>query len=410
MIELLLCSLFTIIPDYLYRRYVQHKHIGKEITIYSVWFELRWGITGCILLTVLLITTVFYFHPTANFAAPLFRTIPILPESVGRVSKVYFNISGDVKQGQPILELDSSKEKAAVDQASSRVAEIEAQLVVARTEVATAEAQIVQAKSDLQQAEDELKTKQDLYARNPGNVAFREIEKLQVAIEGRKGKLAGAEAAKETADARVNSLLPAQLATAQSALRQAQVDLERRTVYAGVSGRVEQFTLRVGDVVNPLMRPAGVLIPEGAGRAQIQAGFNQIEAQVIKPGLIAEALCVSKPFTIIPMKVVSVQEAIASGQVRTGETLIDVQQLAKPGTIIAFLSPLYPDGLDGVTPGSNCVVNAYTSHHDELQNENLGFFTRFVLHGIDATGLVHAIILRLQALVLPVQTLVLGGH
>lgn len=410
MIELLLCSLFTIVPDYLYRRYIQHKRIGKEITIYSVWFELRWGITGCILLTVLLITTVFYFHPAANFAAPLFRTIPILPESVGRVSKVYVNISGEVKQGQPILELDSSKEKAAVDQASSRVAEIEAQLIVARTEVSAAEAQIVQAKSDLQQAEDELKTKQDLYSRNPGNVAFREIEKLQVAVEGRKGQLAGAEVAKETASARVNSLLPAQLATAQSALRQAQVDLEKRTVYAGVSGRVEQFTLRVGDVVNPLMRPAGVLIPEGAGRVQIQAGFNQIEAQVVKPGLIAEALCVAKPFTIIPMKVVSVQEAIASGQVRAGETLLDVQQLLKPGTILAYLSPLYPGGLDGVTPGSNCVVNAYTSHHDQLERENLSPLTRFVFHGIDATGLVHAIILRVQALVLPVQTLVLGGH
>jgi hypothetical protein len=32
------------------------------------------------------------------------------------------------------------------------------------------------------------------------------------------------------------------------------------------------------------------------------------------------------------------------------------------------------------------------------------------LHAIDATGLVHAAILRLQALLLPVQTLVLGGH
>jgi len=46
MLELLLCSLLTILPDYLYRRYVQGKRIGKEITLYSVWFELRWGITG----------------------------------------------------------------------------------------------------------------------------------------------------------------------------------------------------------------------------------------------------------------------------------------------------------------------------------------------------------------------------
>ena len=50
------CSLVTLLPDYLYRRYVQGKRLGKEITFYSVWFELRWGITGCLLLTVALIT------------------------------------------------------------------------------------------------------------------------------------------------------------------------------------------------------------------------------------------------------------------------------------------------------------------------------------------------------------------
>ena len=36
MLELMLCSLLTILPDYLYRRYVQGKRIGKEITLFSV--------------------------------------------------------------------------------------------------------------------------------------------------------------------------------------------------------------------------------------------------------------------------------------------------------------------------------------------------------------------------------------
>jgi hypothetical protein len=59
MLELTLCSLLTIFPDYLYRRFVQGKRIGKEITLFSVWFELRWGIVGCLMLTVGLITVVF---------------------------------------------------------------------------------------------------------------------------------------------------------------------------------------------------------------------------------------------------------------------------------------------------------------------------------------------------------------
>lgn len=36
MLELPLCSLLTILPDYLVRRYVQGKRFGKEITLYSV--------------------------------------------------------------------------------------------------------------------------------------------------------------------------------------------------------------------------------------------------------------------------------------------------------------------------------------------------------------------------------------
>jgi hypothetical protein len=34
MLELLLCSLLTVFPDYLYRRYGQGKRLGREITFY----------------------------------------------------------------------------------------------------------------------------------------------------------------------------------------------------------------------------------------------------------------------------------------------------------------------------------------------------------------------------------------
>jgi hypothetical protein len=58
MLELMFCSMFTILPDYLYRRYRQGKRFGAEITFYSVWYELRYGITACVMLTITLITVV----------------------------------------------------------------------------------------------------------------------------------------------------------------------------------------------------------------------------------------------------------------------------------------------------------------------------------------------------------------
>ena len=83
MLELIICSMLTILPDYLYRRYVQGKRLGKEITFFSVWFELRWGIVACLMLTVSLITLIFYFHPSTSTATLFFRTVPILPEASG---------------------------------------------------------------------------------------------------------------------------------------------------------------------------------------------------------------------------------------------------------------------------------------------------------------------------------------
>ena len=74
------------------------------------------------------------------------------------------------------------------------------------------------------------------------------------------------------------------------------------------------------------------------------------------------------------------------------------------------MEPLYEGDLDGLPQGSNCIANAYTSNYEALQDPNISSFRAFVLHAIDATALVHAMILRLQALVLPMQTLVFGSH
>jgi multidrug resistance efflux pump len=410
MLELLLCSVLTVFPDYLYRRYVQGKRLGREITLFSVWYELRWGIIACLMLTVGLITIIFYNHPSTTNATLFFRSVPIVPEATGRVAEINVGFSDQVAQGAPLFRLDSAKQEAEAETARRKIAEVEAGLVVARTDILAADGKIQEAKGAYQQALDELETKQELFRRNPGLVPRRDIEKLEVAVEGRVGAVAAATAAKQAAEARVTSLLPAEKASAEAALAQAEVELAKTVIRAGVSGRVEQFGLRVGDLVNPMMRPAGVLIPEGAGRRSVQAGFSQIEAQVMKVGMAAEITCMSKPWTVIPMVVTQVQDFIAAGQFRAGEQLIDAQQVTRPGTILVFLEPLYQGGLDGVTPGSSCIANAYSSNHDVIASGNVSATRRVALHAVDAVGIVHAMILRIQALLLPIKTLVFSGH
>src|SRR6476661_8506344 len=376
MLEIILCSLVTILPDYLYRRYRQGKRFGHEITLYSVWFELRFGIIACLMLTVALITMIFYYHPSTSSATLYYRTVPIMTEVTGRVAEVHVDLSASVKQGDVLFRLDSAKQEAALLTAKRKIAEIDAAMLSAQADVMKAEGQLQEAKGSLQQAQDELDTKSELQKRNPGIVPQRDIEKLGVAVAGRQGTLDAATASKQSAMTRLSALLPAEKASAEAALAEAQVDLDKTIIRAGVDGRIEQFRLRPGDIVTPNMRTAGVLIPEGAGRRALLAGFGQIEAQVMKVGMVAEATCISKPWTIIPMVVTNVQDYIAAGQFRGGEQLVEAQQVLRPGTILTFLEPIYKGGLDGVTPGSSCIVNAYTSNHDLIAAKETGAFKR----------------------------------
>jgi multidrug resistance efflux pump len=409
MLEVLLCSIFTILPDYLFRRYVQGRRFGHEITLFSVWYELRYGITLCLILTVGLITTIFYFHPSTKAATSVFRTVTILPETNGRVAETFVEINQRVKEGQPLFRLESSVQQADVRTAEARLAELKAAEFRSRAELAQAEAGIGEARADLQQAEDEYATRAELYQRNPDAIPRRQVEQAEVMVEARKASLTAAEATRDAVQAQLEIELPARLDTATAEIEQAQVALDRTTVKAGTDGLVQQFALRPGDVVNPMLRPAGILVPERRVTGLV-AGFGQIESQVMKVGMIGEVTCIAKPWAIIPMVVTEIQNVIASGQIRATDQLIDVEQMARPGTITVLMEPLYAGQLDGLPQGSSCIANAYTSNHDALQDPEIGAFRGFVLHAIDATGLVHALILRIQALLLPIQTLVLKGH
>ena len=413
MLEFLLCSLITILPDYLFRRFAQGKRWGKEITFFTLWYELRWGITACMMLTVALITLIFYYHPSTMNASPFFRTVTILPEVGGRVTEVHVANNQLVKAGDPLFSMQDSTQMAAVAVARQRVAEVDAAFAVAQSELAAAEGLVNQAEGALAQSRNELRMKRELSAKGRNLVSEREIQRLEHTVSTRRGALEAALANKQAVAAKIATVLPAQKLSAQESLEQAEVEQKKTTIYADVAGRIMQFALRPGDYVNPILRPAGLLIPTESvesGRYRVQAGFSQLAAAVIKPGTLAEISCLSKPFTVIPMVVVGIQDVIAAGQLRPTDQLIDIQDRARPGTLGVIMEPLYQGGLDGVMPGTKCLANAYTSYHDLIASGELSTMQSLYYHMVDAVGVVHAAILRIQALMLPVRMLVFSGH
>jgi multidrug resistance efflux pump len=378
-----------------------------------MWYELRWGITACMLLTVALITLIFYYHPSTTLASPFFRTMTMLPEGGGRIDKIFAKNGQLVAAGAPLFSLVDSTQLSAVKVAKSRIQEIEASFKVASASKDAMEGLVEQTKGALDQAKNELRLKQELQQRAPGAISAVEIQRLENNVASRQGTLSAAKANLREVQSQLDSLLPAQRASAVEVLEQVKVEATKTTVYAGVAGRTAQFNLQPGDYVNPILRPAGLLIPTKSaesGLVEVQAGFNQLAAPVIKPGTLAEITCMTKPFTVIPMVVTRVVGVIPAGQIRPSDSLMDIQGRGHPGTLTVAMEPLYSGGLAGVLPGTKCLANAYTNNHDRLAAEDLGTMEYLYLHMIDAVGIVHAVILRIQTLILPVKALVFAGH
>ena len=406
MLELVFSALITIVPDYLYRRYKQGKRWGHEITLFNVWYELRWGLTACAILAVTLITVIFYFHPSTRNVSAAFRTVTILSDRVGRVAEVYVANNEDVMAGEPIFRLDTTRQVAAAETAQRRIEEIEAALGLTATEVANATARVEATEADLAQATSDLERRLELAERNNTVVSKQELERLQTAVTGAESQRAAAIASLDGSKLRQTTLLPAQLETARAVLREAEAEISKSTVFAEVNGTVTQFLLKPGDIVNPILRPAGILVPEVTGQGRFIAAFGQISASVLKPGMLVEITCASKPLTIVPMVVDDVQDAIAAGQFRPGDALLDQQDRARPGTVTAFLAPIFPQHLDSIPPGSACVGVAYTSRAKEIDAGEITGLSAFIARIVDGMGIANAIVLRAQAILLPVKTLV----
>ncbi|WP_019028451.1 HlyD family secretion protein [Colwellia piezophila] len=413
MLEVLLCSLFTILPDYLFRKYRQGKTWGKEITFFTMWYELRWGISACTILAISLVTLIFYYHPSTTNATPMFRTVSIIPEKSGRVQHVFVENHQQIKAGTALFNMYDESQVAAIDTAKAQILQVEAEFVTAYAQHAVAISLVERDKSAYQRSLHEYDRKKTLASKGGNIISESEVEKMADTVAIKKASLSASLANQALAQGALDTILPAKKVSAIEKLNTALVEQGKRTIYAHIDGELQQFALQQGDFVNPMFRSAGIIVPssgKASGKEAVQAGFNQLTANVIKVGTFAEITCMSKPFTIIPMKVAHVQSVIASGQIRTVETLLDIRERARPGTLTVRLVPLYEGGLDGVIPGTKCIANVYSYHHELINSGTLSTTEVIYFHMVDAVGVVHAIILRMQALVLPVKGLVFSSN
>ncbi len=271
MLEFLICSLLTIFPDYLFRRYVQGKaNRPRDQSLFDV---VRASLRHHRLRDPHRIADpmIFYFHPSTSNVTAIFRTIhhPAGVEWPGGRGLRRHQREGSGRC-RPLFRLDTASKQAALETARRRVAEIEAETTVAKSELASADGLDRPGGGSLPQALNELETQVELNERNPNIVRDG---KLSVAGRRRRPQGCACRGRFEQANTGDEDRPPPAGAKGErrSSARPGSVELEKTTVRAGVAGTFNNlpFVPAKSSIDDPL---GGILVPEGR-RIGLIAGF-----------------------------------------------------------------------------------------------------------------------------------------
>ncbi len=198
--------------------------------------------------------------------------------------------------------------------------------------------------------------------------------------------------------------------SSEAAQAQAQVELDKTLVRAGVAGSVQQFTLQPGGIVKSMVRPAGILVPTGGRSRGPHRGFRADRGTSDETGndrrgdLRRQALHHHSDRWSSPSFRMSSPPGNCGRRISlsmSSKWAGNADRLS--GAALCWRARRRPTG-------ASCIANAYTNNHDALADPDIGTTRWLYLHMVDAVAIVHAGIIRMQALLLPVQTLVFSGH
>ncbi|HXF17788.1 MAG TPA: HlyD family secretion protein [Burkholderiales bacterium] len=247
--------------------------------------QLKWIIAG-IVLVVLAIAAIAYWREISRYVSTddgyvQANQVEVTAQISGPVIKVYVRDQQAVKVGDPLFDIDPANYELALQKA-------QAQLELARQSVSQESASVASAQALLAQRRAEAANARRNWNRN--QKLMRSGFVSPQGAENSRTELATAEAAVKAAEANVAQAKSAlgrlgdQNANVQSAItavRQAQLDLERTRLTSPVNGVVANLTLQPGNTVQPGV-PVFVVISDE--EYWIDANFKETELVDIHPG------------------------------------------------------------------------------------------------------------------------------
>jgi len=209
--------------------------------------------------------------------------VPIAPEVSGTVTSVDVGNNQRVKAGQPLFQIDPERYQLAVQTAEADLQTARQSMGASSANVTAAEAALVSAQANLVWAEKDAMRLQRIKDEDPGAISQRRIESAEAALSAARGQVDASRANVEKAkqDLGQTGEQNSRILQAQSALTQAQLNLERTIVRAPEDGLVTDVRVANGNFANA-SAPQMTFI--AVDNVWIQADFTENNLGNIRPG------------------------------------------------------------------------------------------------------------------------------
>jgi len=222
--------------------------------------------------------------------------VQITPQVGGTVLAVLVDDTDIVKSGQPLVRLDPSDAKLALERAESQLAQTtrEVRTLYANNGTLAAnvrlrEAEVARVQAELARASDDLKRRQPLLA--SGAVGGEEMKHAETTLSAARSALASAQSALAAAQEQAagNRALTEgtsvekhpNVERASAAVREAWLALQRTELPSPVSGQVAKRTVQVGQRIAP-GSPLMSVIP--LDQVWVEANFKEVQLRTMRIG------------------------------------------------------------------------------------------------------------------------------
>ena len=292
------------------------------------------AVLGGVVLIGALILGMNYNFPYTDIGKQVFRTVPVVSQTRGRVMSVPVQPNQMLHKGDVLFTLDPTPFQAQVD-------DLTAQVKAASQDALSLNAALNSAQADLQKAIALRDRAQREYARfqaghDKGAFSDQMVDTRRQSWKADEAAVAAAQASVVQAHNNLNSVVNGEntkVASLLAQLRAGEFKLENTVVRAPSDGYVSTVGLRPGTMSTALgLKPVMTFVPTGeADKREFVAAFRQNSLQRLEKGEQAELLFPAVPGTVFHAEVTEVLPAIGESQFQGQGTLLTTRDLDTRG-------------------------------------------------------------------------------